>query len=146
MDTIPEENKAQFWTLARNDGEPLRDYLLRCWTEARGDDAHDAPAAQIQSETVREGHGSPYRFGCILRDLVGDDRAGVYAAQNITTGGAVYYAWNVTPAGPTMCAFYDPTRGPTFGRRPDDINWYAAVDELGTLDKEGTAKGDALQS
>jgi predicted RNA-binding Zn-ribbon protein involved in translation (DUF1610 family) len=68
-----------------------------------------------------------------LRDLVGDDSAGVYAARNVTTGGRVYYAWdgdNAHGDGPTRCAFYDPARGATSGRRPDTIGWYAAIDDV----------------
>jgi hypothetical protein len=141
---IPEANKAQFWMLEREAGEGMREYMARCWAEARGEAIpQDLPPARFQAEVVRDGYLSPYRFGKLLRALVmgaasveeaeAADPVGVYAAKNVNTGGAVYYAWdgdNAEGDGPTRCAFYDPARGPTWGRQPATIDWYAAVDEL----------------
>lgn len=134
---IPEENRQMFWVIERGEEETLLAFIKRCWEEAHGAPTtkEDAPQT-FQAEVVRDGYASPYQFAILLRDLaaraehVNDGPAfGVWGAHNVQTGGAVYYCWDDWPGEePTRCAFYDPSKGPTFGRRPD---FFEDVDKIG---------------
>ena len=140
-DIIPEENRDMFWTIERGEEESDRDFIYRCWEEAHGAPVTKEDAAQtFQAEVVKDGYASPYQFAILLRDLAARAKhvnegptVSVWAAHNVQTGGAVYYCWNDAPmGGKTRCAFYDPARGPTFGRRPD---FFEDIDKIGAGEK-----------
>jgi hypothetical protein len=122
----------QFWTIERKPGESARDFILRTWREAKSDLPQnianlDLTKCHAQTEVVKDGYESPYRFGVILRELVGEDFAPIFQATHTDGNGlthAVYYAWGQMEQeadgdnGPTVAAFYNPQAGPTFGQ-PD---------------------------
>lgn len=65
---------------------------------------------------VPDGYGSPYRFGNLLREIIGDDNAEVFRA------GRIYFVW-----GERGLATYDPSKRP--GALPE-VDFFAAVDQL----------------
>jgi len=123
-------NEKQFWTIEREEGESLRDFVFRTWREANPalpDDLAqpDIGKATYQAEIVTAGYLSPYHFGVRLREMVGGANDGtsrcvaVYSATSPDGRGlckTIYYCWDEPHKdGPAMAAFYDPSRGPTFG-------------------------------
>lgn len=115
-----------FWTIT---GTPLKypehgDWLNRPFLNqiAAELDEPDYHMMFINSEmVVTPDYGSPYRFGRHLRDLVGDENAGVMRH----TPSNIYYTWHNETA-----AFYDPAKRSADETPFQRDDWYSAVDGL----------------
>lgn len=78
---------------------------------------------------VDEGYGSPYRFADRLREMVNDINAVVMVRRWKGADGlakSLYFAIH----GKTM-AIYNPDYRPGNQTLPADIDWFAAIDDLG---------------
>ena len=119
-----------FWTIERIEGESIRDFVLRTWGECYPDLGADELQNRMDEGSnsavvVKNGYLSPYKFGRVLREMVGDEKAailGAYAKDRAT----IYYTWRIEGDGPVVAALYNPDL------RPETL--YSAMDTAGEID------------